>query len=240
MEVAISRTQYWIPRDVYFCRTEDGTIFMDLAREKYLAINQEGTTALEWAISVLPTLPHGESDQLLQADIAELERLGLLTQDAAGGRRHTSAALPPPDIQRSMIVLERAPSVKLHHVTNFLRAFLWAQWVLRAHPLKNITERLGRMASTEGDSELESQLQRSEDLYAIFNRLRTLIFAGANKCLLLAIALRVFMNSYGLSPHLIIGVSSDPFHAHSWLQMGPLIFDVRPEALDLMTPIFCI
>ena len=76
--------------------------------------------------------------------------------------------------------------------------------------------------------------------YSIFNRLRTLLFAGSNKCLLLALALRLFMQSHGIRPAIVLAVTSDPFRAHAWVQFGPLIFDKRPEGLDIMTPILSV
>jgi Transglutaminase-like superfamily len=229
---------YWIPHDVYLCPTEDGTVFLDVQRDKYFAIDNEYAGVLEQTVSGFPstvaTDPNPSSQVIAAA--AKLEEKGLLTRDHRAGKRYIPAALAPVDIASSFAVLELRPQIRPHHVAAFARAWITSTGAFRRHSLKQITDDLRRGARGEASS--GARANTAGDLYSIFNSLRSLLITADNRCLPLALWLRFFMASYGYRPQLVIGVTSTPFNAHAWLQLGQLAFDPRPDRLDRLAPIF--
>jgi hypothetical protein len=77
-----------------------------------------------------------------------------------------------------------------------------------------------------------------ENLVSIFRAMRPYVFAAENKCLFHSMALVDFLAHYNCFPTLVIGVKTNPWGAHSWVQDGASVLDSTPEKIFLYTPIF--
>jgi hypothetical protein len=232
---------YWIPRDVYLCKTDDGIVFLDAIRNRYRAIDKRHLTILESTVQGLgraagaaPAACGPESSNIPTL----LEGHGLLTTRMEGAKPFTPISLPAVDIARSAAMLDRRPVMHLHHVVNFAYAWTKANVMLRACSLKYVLRQIDRAHDAAPGVPLDVGGERAEDLFATFHRLRSLISSTTDRCLLISLALWLFMKRYRCRPLLIIGVSTKPFSAHCWLQLENLAFDGRPDRLDPMTPIF--
>lgn len=50
-------------------------------------------------------------------------------------------------------------------------------------------------------------------------------WGGINKCLIKSMALKYYLHFYGFNSDLIIGVKTEPFYAHAWLQLNDYILN---------------
>jgi hypothetical protein len=74
----------------------------------------------------------------------------------------------------------------------------------------------------------------------LFRQLRPFVFAAEGRCLLHALTLVNFLASYGLYPDWVIGVATQPWDAHSWVQWGNCLLDSNPEKVCKYTPIMVV
>ena len=74
----------------------------------------------------------------------------------------------------------------------------------------------------------------------IFRRLRPFAFAVEGRCLLHALTLMRFLGKYQLHPEWVIGVTTQPWGAHSWVQWEHYLLDSNPEKVCGYTPIMMV
>lgn len=60
---------------------------------------------------------------------------------------------------------------------------------------------------------------------------------GVNKCLLKSMSLKYFLDFHGFKTDLIIGVKTNPFFAHAWLQIGDLVLNDDIDRVGDYSPI---
>ncbi len=232
---------YLIPEHVYICETTDGIVFLDAKRNKYFAIDQQAAEAVRSDILGLFTSRGVAEDpqDLNTFDVHEsLEAAGLLTRKSEDGRAFTSARLPVIDIERSVSMLDRCPQLKISHIINFIYSWLKACALIRFRSLQYIISTIEEASAHSAPSPSSVQCNIAETLFPIFHRLRSLICPVSDRCLVISLALYLFMGRYNLRPFFIIGVSTNPFHAHSWLQFADIALDARPDRLDPLTVLF--
>ncbi|MGH8188072.1 MAG: lasso peptide biosynthesis B2 protein, partial [Steroidobacteraceae bacterium] len=128
-------------------------------------------------------------------------------------------------------------SLRLHHITRFLRACLWAKRAVRSQRLYTIACEL---SEAKAQARNAGDVQRAIELVAVFRRLRPYRFAARDQCLFHALALVKFLAHYDTFPTWVIAVRSRPWGAHSWVQMGDLVLDANPEEISGFTPILAI
>jgi hypothetical protein len=66
------------------------------------------------------------------------------------------------------------------------------------------------------------------------------VFAAEGRCLLHALTLVKFLNRCGFYPDWVIGVTTQPWAAHSWVQWGSFLLDTTPENVCHYTPIMVV
>jgi hypothetical protein len=136
--------------------------------------------------------------------------------------------------------LEVRGRVTLRHVGNFLSAYLWARCSLAWRPFYVVVEevratKLGRVREID-----RSCLRRIAAMVDIFRRLRPFAFAVEGRCLLHALTLMRFLGKYQLHPEWVIGVTTQPWGAHSWVQWEHYLLDSNPEKVCGYTPIMMV
>ena len=77
-------------------------------------------------------------------------------------------------------------------------------------------------------------------LVSLFRRLRPFVFAAEGHCLLHALTLVKFLGRYGFNPEWVIGVATQPWSAHSWVQWKNFLLDTNPEKVCRYTPIMVV
>lgn len=237
---------YWIPPHVRACSIADSTILLDLKRNRYFSVGAPVTRALftlalNWSEAISCA---GATEQIEPLEpqtavrIAEaLVKAGLLSVDTpqaapiSCGAVDLRCALASVGYERS-----QAASPKWRDIVAFLRAFAWARRSLRSKSLYWIASELSR---NKGLSQEQAQ-ERLVELVCIFRQICSYTFVTRGRCLLHALALVRFLASYGIFPAWVIGVKSQPWAAHSWVQDGALILDGTPEQVCQYTPILSI
>jgi hypothetical protein len=236
--------QYWTPHHIRAAITPTGVVLLDMKRNRYMGLGMTEARALA---ALAPNWPHASTEgQPLQAlsrerallRVAAFVEAGLLSRDPPeAGFSTTTVDLTA---QLTSIGLQDQATVPIrpHHIVNFIRACVWAKWVLRSRTLYSVACEISAAKKTQGSS--ASNLQCTIALVCIFRRLRPYAFESRDRCLFHALALLRFLSRYASHPTWVIGVSARPWAAHSWLQVDNCLLDSSPEEVCSFTPILAI
>jgi hypothetical protein len=231
-------------RDVYACRTEDGSILMDLRTGRYFGLDLRSTCALASRVQGWGDIVEIDDHRTISKD--ESARLidtlktnpPLLTESPKIGK----AAAFPTLIQTDCIPfwgnLVPRPRIRAHHVWAFCCAYSQALWSLKARPLSVIVRRVQARKSTHVVQEPDQQ--RIEELVRIFRSLRPLFYTAKNRCLLDSLVLVEFLRRFDIFPVWVIAVRTRPFGAHSWVLSGVLLLNERLETAEEFVPILAV
>jgi transglutaminase superfamily protein len=230
-------------RDVYACRTEDGSVLMDLRTGRYFGLDLPSTVALApritgWASDSDANgdpLGANESDKLIDA---LMNGPALLTDSPRLGK----AAAFPVLRQTSCIpfrgnIVPR-PFICAKHVSAFCRAYLRAVFDIKCRPLsatvRRIQARNSKYALATPDQE------RITELVRVFRFLRPLFYTAKDRCLLDSLALMEFLARFDAFPTWVIAVRTRPFAAHSWVLSDTLLLNERLETAEEFVPILAV
>jgi Transglutaminase-like superfamily len=245
-----------IPPHVYVCATGNGSVLLDLKQNRYFGLGQGESELLAGAVDSWPPPawpPTATTDEAPEpASVARLcdslLKDGLLVP--GGGSESTGAratGLPPSTTRVDMKVefvavgdeLEAHGTMRLADVRNFAAAYLSAWYSLRRRPLSSTVEGVhARKWHRQAAGGFE--ITRATELVDIFRRLRPFVFAAEGRCLLHALTLVEFLSFYDLYPDWVIGVTTQPWGAHSWVQSGKFLLDTNPEKVCHFTPILVV
>jgi Transglutaminase-like superfamily len=251
-----SKWSYAIAPEVYVCATADGSVILDLNRDKYLGLGRQQTEILAMAVPGWP-MPiweqHPETQcrtGMLDADALckGLFSDGLLTQSVVDDGRVTSvdrlgSSRTPRDMRGEWISvgdeMEVRSVVGFRDAVNFAASFVWARCSLASRPIIT-TVKAVRTRKAASNPNLEWNPHRVAGLIDAFRTLRPYVFAPEGRCLLHALTLVRFLSQYGFYPEWVFGVSTQPWGAHSWVQWGRLLLDTNPEKVCGFTPILVV
>ena len=224
------------------CSAGAVTVFLDLKRNRYFGVGARETRALQtlaanWSEACTQT--SGAIEPMAPEDAAQLANAlasaGLLSHTEPSAMSHAPCAINLDALLRDLGAERQGGSIRLTHVSRFVRACLWARCALRSRSLYALACELARdriAAHAVFDEEQAIELAR------VFRRLRPYAFAAHDRCLFHALALVRFLSYYKVFPLWVIGVRIRPWAAHSWVQQGSLILDGNPEQVCQYTPIF--
>lgn len=238
---------YRITRTTHLCRCDGQLILLDLARERYMALNvdEDEAAALApfvqgWPVSsrsISDSSATGECGQRLLASL--LER-GLLTKDPASGKHAT----PPPFAKATRALVLATDRMYCHirtsHVLAFLGAAVAAKVMLRLIPLRHIVDYVGWRKRRNVARRPVWRATRVDELVGIFFRLRPFAFSGRDACLLRSLALVEFLGRHGVYPDWVFAVQSVPFGAHSWVQYQGVALNDYMRRIREFTPILVV
>jgi hypothetical protein len=249
-DLSFPTASFTIAPHVHVCVTSDGSVILDLKRDKYLGLGKRETELLAAAIASWPKpqWDRSETEPTSDAAVADIDKLcrslaadGLLI---SGVSNAAQTAREPPDMKREWMSvgdeLEMESRVTLRHAANFVIAFLWARCSLAWRPFSATVEVM-RLEKARRPSGIEpNDTVKLTTLVGVFRQLRPLAFAAEGRCLLHALTLTRFLSRYGLYPDWIIGVATQPWAAHAWVQCGNFLLDTNPEKVCRYTPILVI
>ena len=149
-----------------------------------------------------------------------------------------------PDMRREWISigdeLEVRGRVTLRHTVNFLAAFCWARFFLAGRPFSTVVAEVRSMNLRPRRNIVECELRGVAARVDVFRQLRPFAFAAEGHCLLHALTLMRFLSKYDLHPDWVIGVTTQPWGAHSWVQWDNYLLDSNPEKVCGYTPIMIV
>jgi len=116
-------------------------------------------------------------------------------------------------------------------IWSFARGCRRAHRELTSEPLREVVARARAQAKTT-----DFDLKLLQLALLQFRTMRYL-FPRSYLCLFDALALLHFLSSYNIRPTWVFGVSSEPFQAHCWLQLGEVVLNDTLERTRAFTPI---
>jgi hypothetical protein len=245
-----------LPDHVHVCSTVDGSVILDLKRDRYLGLGREDTALISTIVDAWPKAKWVSEDDEARSEMqvegraaraealcSSLQTRGILIE--AGGGRGRAQREPPRDMRREWVSMgdELDVDVQLtwRHVGNFAAAFAWSRLSLAVMPLwwtvRSMQKRKARGAVVVWDL---PRVLEVAGLIDAFRLMRPFVFAAEGRCLLHALVLTRFLGRYGFFPDWIFGVATQPWAAHSWVQWGDFLLDTNPEKVCGYTPIFAV
>jgi hypothetical protein len=237
-----------IPPHIHVCVTLSGSVVLDVKRDRYLGFDRDTTELLTEAVAGWPALRWSprtdriDNEKLVAATEAceSLVREGVLEKSSSAVERLEYRLL---DMRGEWISIgdevEVPGRATLGHLTNFLLAFLWVRFSLAWRPFFVVVEAMKTV-------KLRRRRRRELDphdvavLVEVFRRLRPWVFAAEGRCLLHALTLTKFLARYRFHPDWVIGVATEPWGAHSWVQWDSFLLDSNPEKVCGFTPIMVV
>jgi len=136
--------------------------------------------------------------------------------------------------------LEVRGRIQLRDIRRFLFAHLWALYSLHLRALISIVDALRRQKTQSRPQQARYDILELAAVVDVFRRLRPYAFAAEGRCLLHALTLVKFLSQYDLYPEWVIGVTTQPWGAHSWVQWEHFLLDTNPEKVCQYTPIMVV
>jgi Transglutaminase-like superfamily len=257
---------YLIPSHVHVCITGDGSVMLDLKRDKYFGLGRKDTWLLATMVDDWPSpawactsaeSPNPEAAKRICRSMFE-EGLLVEVDTLASGRRlqqHSDACETDGvssagrgrlsiDMKAPLLSvgdeIEVPAAIRFRHVARFAAAYAWAFYSLRGRPLMATVAAVRVQKNQHLQSGARWELLRLAGLIDIFRRLRPYLFAAEGHCMVHALTLVRFLGSYDIYPDWVIGVATQPWAAHSWVQWGNYLLDTNPEKVCQYTPILVV
>jgi hypothetical protein len=241
---------FGIPAHIHVCVTAAGSVILDVRRDKYLGLGREDTEMLANAVPGWPKpvwqrslyrVPRPRSEAA-HAMCESLAADSVLERVSVAENARVVPALR--DMRREWISigdeLEVRGRITLRHVVNFLSAYLWMRYSLARRPFSKVVEEVTARKTRGASDILGCDINRLAARVDVFRQLRPLAFAAEGHCLLHALTLVRFLSHYQFHPEWVIGVTTQPWGAHSWVQWGNYLLDSNPEKVCGYTPIMMV
>lgn len=242
-------TSYYLTSHVFACATRHGVVLLDLLRNRYFGLDLTDGASLADVVCNWPVQRiNGQNAVAAALDRSKMNNLVQSLLDA-----NVLQPCPPSDrgIRRSTFSLEgdlasvgdeiivRAP-VRSAHVVSFLFSLLCAFFSIRFLPLSftvGVVHKRKARAIARGYC---FDAHRAAQLTFVFRRLRPYLFSAHGHCIVHALALVNFMAIYGEFPSWVLGVRTDPWGAHSWVQHENFLFDTNPTKVCPFDPLLSV
>jgi hypothetical protein len=231
---------YSLSRHAYCCEVEGGAVILELATGRYVGIDTKYLHDLRSRVSNWPKrndidpgtecVPDAESEGI----IARLHARGILTTRNTPGRSTLSLAATAALIP-SESWMRGGPAVKCFF--QFAMSLLIVSLRYRNKTLASMVNWLSENQRSIHLARRDATSYEVERLVASFSRLRIWFYTADRHCLFDSLVLAVFLTRLTVPCTFAIGVSTKPFLAHSWVQVGDLILNDTIEHVHLFTPI---
>lgn len=209
-----------------FCRDGDRFIFLDVPRDRYFALAD--ATAACFARLTEGAPASAEDELQLQSLVGRL----LIEGDGPPIR----ATVPPPRAQVSLIDAKASPNPLRDMMAwaAFRRAILQVRYRGLDHLLTGLARTKRGLGSARPPArtvteQAASSFRRAGDLASLSDR-----------CLPHSIAVTRWLFRRGVGATLVMGISIDPFQAHSWVQVDDVLINERVELVRDFLPILVI
>lgn len=236
---------YYLSAHSFCCELEDGAIILELATGAYVGVHAEYLPDLRVVIRNWPNSAQADfgvayttTTAVTDKLIADLLARGILTTSPANRRSRHPA--PP---SAALTITDAALSkrwIPLRHLAQFLTALFC---VAMRHRDKKLAAQLDwfeqrqRSIRTGRSPAISCDVSK---LLASFVRLRIWLYTAERRCLFDSLVLALFLTRELVPCSFVIGVSTKPFLAHSWVQIGELVINDTVEHVQMFTPILAL
>lgn len=212
---------------VSFCEVGDRLLFLDVPADRYFCLSESAEREFQLLLKTGALISDGAVVRMLQTGMlveVEGESLPLPCR----------APLAPSD---SLLDLQ-LPKPRASMQLGALQGLMAARLSVRLQPLQRVLEQLPvRKARVRLNQADRADVMR--EVAAAFDWTRTMM-RSHDQCLPRSLAVAQRLASLGVEADFVMGVSLNPFAAHSWVQCGASLVNDRVDAVRHFTPILCI
>jgi hypothetical protein len=236
---------FWIREHVHVCIAND-VIWLDRKNGRYHRTAGSRTALLARLVHGWPRDESGTSaiqgevpptSEALQALASELVAKGLISAGIENGHRFRSAVLSP--AEATMEEASAGAKAYRRDWQRILNACVMTRLALRVGKLHLALSGIEKKKIERTDSGRldEEEVRR---LVRIFRYLRLFFYTPRQRCLFDSLVLARFLAAYGIAPSLVIGISTGPFRAHSWVQFGDTVLIGELDYVRRFSPILVV
>ena len=238
------RPIYFLADHAYCCEFEDGAIILELRTGTYMGVHARYLPVIKSRVRNWPDSLHtgdratSSADTDSDAVFAGLLKRGILSKSPAPAR---NAVAPPPHasltIPAVMCVDRFAP---LPFIGQFLHAFFKTILWHGDRRMISLLDWIQRKQHSINRKGLAPDPHRLLLTVMYFCRLRLWFYTSDQHCLFDSLALAVYLTRQAIACTFLIGVSTKPFTAHAWVQVGDLVLNDTAEHVQTFTPILVV
>jgi Transglutaminase-like superfamily len=233
--------EYFFSPHVHHCHTQDGIVLLDLRRQRYFSMGEAqlkllGSLVQGWngiRGTKEPTSPVTETTGI---EFAEY----LVDKEILTRERESHSATPSlkmPERTAVEAIIHKACTISALDVLHFTVAFFSATLALKFLSLE-------RIVCAVRKRKLRAQRIISEDHIVMLTRrfysLRPFLYTSHDACLKDSFVLLKFLASYGYYPQWAMGIETQPFEAHSWVQHDNMVLNDTAEHARKFVPILVV
>jgi len=203
--------------DISFCEMDGRLFFLDIQNDQYFQLSR----ALELnLLSYLeaPDNPAVDISGLIKHNLISLTTTLPYSSSAMGITLPSESAIEMP-CPGKRVPFDAALDVFVMVAT--------MRWQLKVRRLKQVLQALSDYRNERTSPPVHDQAelrQRLSEAATAFNLVRPYVPIEMC-CLIDSLSMVRFLAKRGLHAHLIMGVASDPFSAHAWVQHGSLVLN---------------
>ena len=234
---------YSLANYAYCCEFSDGAVILDLRRDAYMAVNAALLQPLRrivrnWpARDEVPAASDVADDEVdVDSVVASLVSRGILSASATPSRIELGSVAPVTSAVSA--TADFTEGVGIVEIARFLASLITVVFLRRRGlvPLVNWLREAQSSLYPHWPSPPESSIA----LVKSFLRLRLFFYTAYGRCLFDSQVLSVYLTKAKVPCIFVIGVSTKPFLAHAWVQIGETVLNDTAENVQLYTPIFSI
>ena len=243
MQDAHSKPQLELAHHVRACACESCVVLLDLRRNRYLAISKPEALPLSKLIKGWPAFdaqPHNTDTPLpSHKTVQQLVALELLIRPASEAAPEQAPETALPTALQELDHDGTTARISARRTFAFLTSSASASWCLRHRSLWAIVcARISRKHRLRGPG--AESIEAIQSACAAYAALRPFFFSTQQQCLHDSLSLLGFLATEGLSAQWVIGVKSNPFAAHSWVQRGDMVLNDQHERVRQFCPILVV
>jgi hypothetical protein len=122
----------------------------------------------------------------------------------------------------------------------FVSSWVQVQAMLRFSTFETIVARARRAKDASAARYDSRGIAELREKVSLFRRIKPFFFSSKDQCLLHSLVLIEFLAHWRIFPTWVVGLTTDPFLAHSWVQHGEYVVDSTPAEVAHFTPILTV
>ena len=225
-------SHYRLPEHCHFSVNGDHCIFLDLLQDRYFGLTPEQTRHFRLLVG------GGDASSPAVTTLAnELIERGLLTAQAHRSRPLSAITLPPPVGSLVDRDADDPPAITAWHVIAFGIAVTKATLLLRTRSFLSLISRAQHRRERHRRALSTADWERARSALDTFQWLCPWVYARRDRCYFDSVVVLEYLALFNIFPRWIIGVTSQPFCAHAWVQLDDFVLNDTPQHVRMFTPI---
>jgi len=233
-------SSYFFSQHTYACISDQRLVLLDLARDKYLCVNEKQTALIAPLLTDCAAPPSGGShtSQISAGRNPSTLLQNLLAADLVTQDRYRGKALTVTKHQRPSLAIDRLSArakPSFLDVVRFLYAAARASHQLHSWPILRTVLSVSNRRKTSAKPTATFD-ERTLALAAVFLQIRP-ILPRPYLCTFDSLCMLHFLAQYGVFAQWTFGVKMAPFYAHCWVEFGEFVLNDDLALVHGFTPI---